>query len=37
VQFLLADSSVHTIVYGTDSNVIAALLTPAGGEVVPDY
>jgi prepilin-type N-terminal cleavage/methylation domain-containing protein len=33
-QFLLADGSVHPIPYGTNVNVIDALRTPAGGEVV---
>jgi len=37
VQFLFADGSVHLIPYGTPSATIRALMTPRGGEVVPDF
>jgi prepilin-type N-terminal cleavage/methylation domain-containing protein len=33
---LFADGSVRHITYGTDWRVVGALLTPDGGEVVPD-
>jgi prepilin-type N-terminal cleavage/methylation domain-containing protein/prepilin-type processing-associated H-X9-DG protein len=33
-QFLFADGSVHLIPFGTDPNLVNALRTPAGGEVV---
>jgi prepilin-type N-terminal cleavage/methylation domain-containing protein len=36
VQFLFADSSVRSIAFGTDSTLIGHLLTPQGGEVIPD-
>jgi prepilin-type N-terminal cleavage/methylation domain-containing protein len=36
-QFALADGSVRLIAFGTNRNTVAALLTPAGGEVIPDY
>jgi type II secretory pathway pseudopilin PulG len=35
-QFVFADGSVHQVFYATPQNVVAALLTPAGGEVVND-
>src|SRR5260370_20094154 len=35
-QFLFADGSVHTIRFGTSPQIVLALLTPAGGEVVPE-
>ncbi len=35
-QFLLADGSVKLVRHGTDRKVVAAWLTPAGGEVIPD-
>ncbi|HVS37548.1 MAG TPA: DUF1559 domain-containing protein [Gemmataceae bacterium] len=37
VQFLFADGSVHLIPYGTSAQTIQALMTPAGGEPVPDF
>jgi prepilin-type N-terminal cleavage/methylation domain-containing protein len=36
-QFALADGSVRLIAFGTNRNTVAALMTPAGGEVIPDY
>jgi prepilin-type N-terminal cleavage/methylation domain-containing protein/prepilin-type processing-associated H-X9-DG protein len=36
-QFLFADGSVHLIPYGTATTTMAALMTPDGGEVVPDF
>lgn len=33
-QFVFADGSVRQILYATPPNVVAALLTPSGGEVV---
>jgi prepilin-type processing-associated H-X9-DG protein len=33
-NFLLADGSVHPVLYAAPQNVVAALLTPAGGETV---
>ena len=36
-QFLFADGSVHLIPYGTPPQTILALMTPAGGEVVPEF
>ncbi len=36
-QFLFADGSVHQIPYGTSGTIVMGLLTPNGGEVVPDY
>jgi prepilin-type N-terminal cleavage/methylation domain-containing protein len=36
-QFAFADGSVHIVPYATSSNVAKALLTPDGGEVVPDF
>lgn len=36
-QFVFADGSVHLLPFGTDPDVVAALLTPSGGEVVPDF
>ncbi len=36
-NFLFCDGSVHLIAYGTSAQTIQALMTPAGGEVVPDY
>jgi prepilin-type N-terminal cleavage/methylation domain-containing protein/prepilin-type processing-associated H-X9-DG protein len=36
-QFLFADGSVHLIAFGTPAATVKALLTPAGGEVVPDF
>jgi prepilin-type processing-associated H-X9-DG protein len=35
-QFLFADGSVRLLRHGTSSRTVRALLTPAGGEVVPD-
>jgi len=35
-QFLRADASVNLIGYGTSSTTLKALLTPAGGEIVPE-
>ncbi len=35
-QFVFADGSIHLIPYATATSVVQALLTPAGGEVVPD-
>ena len=37
VNFLFCDGSVHLIAYGTSAQTIQALMTPAGGEVVPDF
>jgi prepilin-type N-terminal cleavage/methylation domain-containing protein len=36
-QFLWVDGSVRLVPYGTPNAVMHALLTPAGGEVVPDF
>jgi prepilin-type N-terminal cleavage/methylation domain-containing protein/prepilin-type processing-associated H-X9-DG protein len=36
-QFLFADGSVHLLAYGTAPQVVSALMTPAGGEVMPDF
>jgi prepilin-type processing-associated H-X9-DG protein len=36
-QFLFADGAVRLVSYGTPTVVVSAVLTPAGGEVVPDY
>ena len=36
-NFLFCDGSVHLIAYGTSAPIIQALMTPAGGEVVPDF
>ncbi len=36
-QFVFADGSVHLLPYGTDPDIVAALLTPSGGEAVPDF
>ncbi len=36
-QFLFADGSVRLLPFATPSDVVQALLTPAGGESVPDY
>jgi prepilin-type N-terminal cleavage/methylation domain-containing protein/prepilin-type processing-associated H-X9-DG protein len=36
-QFVFADGSVHSIPYATSPTIVAALLTPAGNEVVPDF
>ncbi len=36
-NFLLADGSVRLIRYETPKATVAALLTPRGGEVVPEY
>jgi prepilin-type N-terminal cleavage/methylation domain-containing protein/prepilin-type processing-associated H-X9-DG protein len=36
-QFLFGDGSVRTLTYGTPPNLIDALLTPAGGEVTPEF
>ncbi len=35
VEFVFADGSVRLVHYGTPSAVVWALLTPAGGEIVP--
>ncbi len=35
-QFLFADGSVRAIVFSTPPAIVAALMTPAGGEVNPD-
>jgi prepilin-type processing-associated H-X9-DG protein len=35
-QFVFADGSVRQIPYATSQNVVAALLTPSGGEAVND-
>jgi prepilin-type N-terminal cleavage/methylation domain-containing protein len=35
-QFLFADGSTRLLPYGTPSSVLLALLTPSGGEVVPE-
>jgi prepilin-type N-terminal cleavage/methylation domain-containing protein/prepilin-type processing-associated H-X9-DG protein len=36
-QFVFADGSVHSIPYATSPTIVKALMTPAGGEVVPDF
>jgi prepilin-type N-terminal cleavage/methylation domain-containing protein/prepilin-type processing-associated H-X9-DG protein len=36
-QFVFADGSVHMIPYETTPQIVLALLTPAGGEVVPNF
>jgi prepilin-type processing-associated H-X9-DG protein len=36
-QFLFADGSVHLIPYGTSAQTMLALMTPSGGEVVPEF
>jgi prepilin-type processing-associated H-X9-DG protein len=36
-QFLFADGSVHLLPYSTPPEIVTALLTPSGGEVVPDF
>lgn len=36
-KFLFADGSVRLIRYETGAAIMQALLTPAGGEIVPDY
>jgi prepilin-type processing-associated H-X9-DG protein len=36
-NFLFCDGSVHLIAYGASAQTILALMTPAGGEVVPDF
>jgi prepilin-type N-terminal cleavage/methylation domain-containing protein len=35
-NFLFADGSMHQLAYGTSEQVIAAYMTPSGGERVPD-
>ena len=37
VNFLFADGSMHLLRHGTATKVVLALLTPDGGEVVPDF
>ena len=37
VQFLFADSSVRIVPYETPDTIVQALLTPNGGEVVPEF
>jgi prepilin-type N-terminal cleavage/methylation domain-containing protein len=36
VQFLFADADVRTIAFGADATLIGSLLTPQGGEVIPN-
>ena len=36
-QFLFADGSVKMIPFGTSSQTMLALMTPAGGEVTPEF
>jgi prepilin-type processing-associated H-X9-DG protein len=36
-QFVFADGSVHMIPYDTPQEIVAALLTPSGGEAAPDF
>lgn len=36
-QFLWVDGSVRLVSFGTPQDVMKSLLTPAGGEVVPDF
>ena len=36
-NFLFADGSVHLIPHGTPWQTVLALMTPAGGEVVPEF
>ena len=36
-QFVFADGSVHLIPFNTAPAIVYALLTPAGGEVTPDF
>lgn len=35
--FLLTDGSVRSVAYTTPTSIVQALLTPSGGEVVPDF
>ena len=37
VNFLFADGSVKLIPYGTSKQIMLSLMTPAGGEVVPEF
>jgi prepilin-type N-terminal cleavage/methylation domain-containing protein len=36
-QFVFADGAVHSISFDTAPTIVTALMTPAGGEVVPDF
>jgi hypothetical protein len=36
-QFVFADGSTHLIPFATSSVIVLGLLTPAGGEIVPDF
>jgi prepilin-type N-terminal cleavage/methylation domain-containing protein/prepilin-type processing-associated H-X9-DG protein len=36
-QFVFVDGSVHSLQFNTSANVIGALLTPNGGEQVPEF
>jgi prepilin-type N-terminal cleavage/methylation domain-containing protein len=36
-QFLFGDGSVHLLAYATPSPVLLALMTPSGGEVIPNF
>jgi prepilin-type N-terminal cleavage/methylation domain-containing protein len=36
-QLVYGDASVHLIPHGTSATIVRALMTPAGGEVVPDF
>lgn len=36
-QFVFADGSVHSVPFATSPNIVTALMTPAGGEIVPDF
>jgi hypothetical protein len=35
--FLFGDGSVHLLPYSTSPTLVLALMTPSGGEVVPDF
>ena len=36
-QFVFADGSTHFLPFGTSPQIVLGLLTPAGGEVTPDF
>jgi len=36
-QFLFGDGSVRLIAFGISTDTMHALLTPNGGEVIPDF
>jgi prepilin-type N-terminal cleavage/methylation domain-containing protein/prepilin-type processing-associated H-X9-DG protein len=37
VNLVFADGSVHQVSFSTPDNVVLALMTPSGGEVIPDF